>query len=178
VNKPSVDLRPQFARFNASLNWLEDSSKRVQKATAQANQKSQDYFRSWDEDLNHIGYEAIRDQSASRKVQVSEELNTVNQRYHQNQTVVEPLIAYLRDIRTALSVDLTAGGVAAVKPLAQNAEQNARKVQGALAQLSDDLTVTGTRMSSLVSEQETQPRGGVSEAAQTAVQQRADSRAQ
>src|SRR5215472_13959101 len=31
VNKPAADLRPQFARFNSSLNWLEDSSKRAEK---------------------------------------------------------------------------------------------------------------------------------------------------
>jgi hypothetical protein len=86
------------------------------------------------------------------------------------------LIAYLRDIRTSLSVDLTAGGVASVKSLAENAQQNARKVQSALAQLSEDLAESGTRMSTLVS-QDTQPKGGVSDTTQM-TQQRAESRAQ
>lgn len=173
VNKPAADLRPQFARFNASLNWLEDSSKRAEKAANEANAKSQDYFRTWDKEMASIHYEAVRDQSVSRKTQVSDELNTVDQRYRQNQAVVEPLIAYLRDIRTSLSVDLTAGGIASVKPLAENAQQNARKVQSALAQLSDDLAETGTRMSALVT-QDAQAKGGVGDATQT-TQQRAES---
>lgn len=173
VNKPAADLRPQFVRFNASLNWLEDSSKRAEEAANEANKKSQEYFQTWDKEVATIRYEAVRDQSVSRKTQVSDELNTVDQRYHQNQGVVEPLISYLRDIRTSLSVDLTAGGISAVRPLAENAQQNARKVQSALAQLSDDLADSGARMSALVS-QDTQPKGGVSDNTQT-TQQRAES---
>lgn len=173
MNKPAADLRPQFVRFNASLNWLEDSSKRAEAAAEEANKQSQEYFQTWDKEVATIRYEAVRDQSVSRKAQVSDELNTVDQRYRQNQGVVEPLISYLRDIRTSLSVDLTAGGVASVKPLAENAEQNARKVQSALAQLSEELADSGTRMSALVS-QNTQPQGGVSDNTQT-TQQRAES---
>lgn len=174
VNKPAADLRPQFARFNASLNWLQDSSKRAENAANEADKKSQEYFQTWDKQVANIHYEAVRDLSVSRKTQVSDELNTVDQRYRQNQGVVEPLISYLRDIRTSLSVDLTAGGIASVKPLVENARENARKVQSALAQLSDDLADSGTKMSALVS-QDTQSKGGVSENAQT-IQQRAESR--
>lgn len=176
VNKPAADLRPQFARFNASLNWLIDSSKRAENAAEEANKKSEDYFQSWDKNLASINYEAVRDQSVSRKTEVSNELNSVDQRYRENQAVVEPLISYLRDIRTSLSVDLTAGGVASVRSLAQNAQQNARKVQTALGQLSDDLTASGTRMSSLVS-QDVQPKGGVTDATQM-TQRHADSSTQ
>lgn len=176
VNKPAPDLRPQFTRFNGSLNWLIDSSKRAERAAANANKKSDDYFQSWDKDLANINYDAVRDQSVSRKTEVSNQLNEVNERYRQNQAVVEPLISYLRDIRTSLSVDLTAGGIASVKPLAENAQQNARKVQTALLQLSDDLTVSGTRMSSLVS-QDNQPKGGVSDTTQV-TQRHADSSTQ
>jgi hypothetical protein len=174
VNKPAADLTPQFTRFNSSLEWLIDSSQRAEKAAAEANKKSREYFEAWDKEVGSIRYEAVRDQSVSRKTQVSEELNTVDQRYRQNQAVVEPLIAYLKDIRTSLSVDLTAGGVASVRPLAENAQQNARKVQGALAQLSQDLAESGTRMSALVSQDTQQPRGGVSDTTQT-TQQRAES---
>jgi hypothetical protein len=173
VNKPAADLRPQFERFNAALNWLEDSSKAAEKAANEANKKSQDYFQTWDKQVASIRFEAVRDQSVSRKTQVSDELNSVDQRYRQNQAVVGPLVSYLRDIRTLLSVDLTTGGVASVKALAENAQQNARKVQSALAQLSDDLAESGTRMSALVS-QDTQPKGGVSDTTQM-TQQRAES---
>lgn len=173
INKPSGDLRPQFEKFNSALDGLIDASSRAEKSAARAKDKSSDYFKSWDKESASIDYEAVRDQSAARKAQVSNEFNTVNQRYHQNQAVVEPLISYLKDIRTALSTDLTAGGIQSVKLLAENARQNAQKVQAALAQLSDELAVSGARMSTYVMPA-SQARGGAADTAQS-TQQRADS---
>jgi hypothetical protein len=162
VNRPAPDLKPQFARYNSSLARLVDASKRAEKSAEEADQKSAEYFRNWDKETAGIKYEVVRDQSVSRKTQVSNEFNTVNQRYRENQAVIEPLISYLQDIRTALSTDLTAGGIQSVKQLADNAQQNARKVQMALARLSDELSASGARMSSVIP-QETQARGGVGE---------------
>ena len=116
-----------------------------------------------------INFAAVRDQSVSRKTQVSDEFNTVNQRYRENQAVIEPLISYLQDIRTALSTDLTEGGLQSVKPLAENAEQNARKVQTALARLADDLSASRTQMSSVVV-RETQPEGSAGDTPETTQQ--------
>ncbi len=173
VNKPAADLKPQFARFNASLDRLVVASNRAQKAADVAHKKSADYFETWDKETTAIKFDAVRDQSVSRKTQVSNEFNTVNQRYRENQAVMEPLISYLQDIRTALSTDLTAGGIQSVKPLADNARQNARKVQTALARLSDELAASGTRMSSIIPLEE-QARGGGGDATD-ATQQRAQS---
>jgi len=173
INKSSGDLRPHFERFNTALDELVAASNRAENSAARAKQKSADYFKSWDKESVSINFEAVRDQSVARKAQVSNEFNTVNQRYHQNQAVVEPLISYLKDIRTALSTDLTASGVESVKPLAENARQNAQKVQTALAQLSDELAVSGSRMSPYVIPT-SQAQGGVGDAAQSS-QQRAES---
>jgi hypothetical protein len=166
VNKPAPDLKPQFKTFSASLDRLADASKRAEKAATVADQKSAEYFQSWEKQTADIKYQAVRDQSVSRKTQVSNEFNTVNQRYRENQAVITPLISYLQDIRTALGTDLTAEGIQSVKSLAQNADQNARKVQSALSRLSDDLSASGTRLSSVMPP-ETQPRGGAGEVTET-----------
>jgi hypothetical protein len=173
VNKPAADLKPQFARFNASLDRLVAASNQAQKAADAAHKKSADYFETWDKETAAIKFDAVRDQSVSRKTQVSSEFNTVNQRYRENQAVMQPLISYLQDIRTALSTDLTAGGIQSVKPLADNAQQNARKVQTALARLSNELAASGARMSSIIPQEE-QARGGTADTTE-ATQQRAQS---
>lgn len=173
ISTPSGDLRPQFENFNLAVNRLMDASDRAEKSAAQASKKSAEYFKSWDKDSAGIVYEVVRDQSVARKTQVSDELAAVNQHYHENQAVVEPLISYLKDIRTALSADLTARGVESVKAPAENARQNARKVQTALARLSDDFSASGRRMSSFVMPQ-AQARGGVGDTTQSS-QQRAQS---
>ena len=164
VNKPRGELKPQYDRFNDALNRLIDSSDRAEKAADKASERSADYFQSWDKDLSTINYEAIRNQAETRKAEVSGQLNTVNGRYRENQDVIHPLIIYFQDIRTALGADLTAGGLQAVKPLASNAEQNARKVQMALARLAEELSVSGARMSSVFPRSE--PKGGVADASQ------------
>jgi hypothetical protein len=166
VNNPRPDLKPQFKRFSASVNRLSDSAKHAEAAAEVARQKSEDYFRNWDKEAATINFEAVRDESVSRKTQVSNEFNTVNDRYRENQAVIEPLISYLQDIRTALSTDLTEGGLQSVKSLAENAERNARKVQNALARLSTDLIESRTQMSSVISP-ETRPVGGATDAAET-----------
>ena len=79
---------------------------------------------------------------------------------------MESLISYLQDIRTALSTDLTAGDIQSEKPLTDNAQENARKVQSALDRRSDELTASGARMSSVMPS-ETEARGGVGEATET-----------
>ncbi|HXT09965.1 MAG TPA: DUF2959 family protein [Candidatus Angelobacter sp.] len=173
VNKPAPDLRPRFDRFSAALDRLVAASDHAEKAAKVADEKSVEYFRDWDKETANIKYEAVRDQSVSRKTQVSSEFNTVNQRYRENQAVIEPLISYLQDIRTALSTDLTMGGIQSVKNLADNAEQNARKVQEALARLSDELAVSGERMSSMTPQTES-AQGGVSDTTET-TQDRAQS---
>lgn len=162
VNKPEGDLKPQFKAFSASLDHLDAAANRAEKAAEEAQAKSTEYFQNWDKETATIQFAAIRDQSVSRKTQVSNEFSTVNQRYRENQAVVEPLISYLRDIQTALGTDLTAGGLQSVKPAADNAEQNARKVQTALARLTEDLSTQRTQISSVIP-QETQPQGGTGE---------------
>lgn len=170
VNKPGPDLRPQFVRFSHSLDRLVAASKEAEKSAEAAKKKSGDFFENWDKQTAEIKYEAVRDQSLSRKTQVSNDFNTVNQRYRENQSVIEPLISYFQDIRTALSTDLTVGGIQSVKTLADNAEQNAQKVQTALARLSDELYESGARMSS-VGPREQPAEGGVGEGTESDQQQ-------
>jgi hypothetical protein len=166
VNNPGPDLRPQYARYSHSLDRLVAASKQAEKSAEVAKRKSADFFESWDQRTAEIKYEAVRDQSVSRKTQVSDEFNTVNDRYRENQAVIDPLISYLQDIRTALGTDLTMGGLQSVKTLADNAAQNAQKVQTALAKLSDELYDSGARMSS-VGPREQPAEGGVGEATET-----------
>ena len=166
VNKPAPDLKPQFKQFSEALDHLVAASDRAEKAAADAHHKSNEYFRNWDKEVAAINFEAVKEQSVSRKTQVSNEFNTVDQRYRENQAVVIPLISYLRDIRTALSTDLTPGGLESVKPLAENAGQNARKVQGALDRLTSDLSASRTQFSSVVL-RGPEPEGGVMDVTQT-----------
>jgi hypothetical protein len=109
--------------------------------------RSAEYFEAWDRELASMNFEHIRKNSENRKAEVSSQFGTINQRYQQTQEAVQPLIAYLQDIRRALAADLTIPGLAAVKGIAINADENAAKVRTALASLATDLTTSGSQMS-------------------------------
>src|SRR5256885_995955 len=69
VNNPGPDLRPQFARFSHALDNLVAASKRAENSAEVAKRKSADFFESWDKRAADIKFEAVRDQSVSRKTQ-------------------------------------------------------------------------------------------------------------
>ena len=148
VNKPGADLKPQFHRFDVAFNWLIKEVDRNEKADRQIERRSADYFKAWDNQISLMTYEAVRTKSQARKAEAMNDFQNVHQRYVETQVVMQPLLAYLEDIRKALSADLTQRGLEALKPVAANANQNAEKVQTALAKLASELSATGTRLSS------------------------------
>jgi hypothetical protein len=166
VNNPSTDFKPQFRWFSSSLNRLIASADRTDKTGKHMRKKSADYFEAWDEQLMQMNYEYVRKGSEQRKAEVSAQIEAVNARYDESGEVVRPLIAYLVDIRKALSADLTPGGLAAVRKVVANAQENAGKVQTVLSQLASDLSASGTKMSSVAMQAD---RGPVSPSTEEAL---------
>jgi hypothetical protein len=149
VNKPASDLKPQFHWYSISLDRLIDSAERTEGTAKVMKKRNAEYFEEWDKQLAAMNYEYVRRSSEARRTEVTSQLETINQHYQESTEVVQPLIAYLIDIRKALSADLTPGGLAAVKNVAANAEENAGKVKTVLAKLVDDLTTSGAKMSTV-----------------------------
>lgn len=149
VRKPAPDLRPQFNHFSAALDRLERAAEQTERTRARIEARSADYFERWDRESAEIQFGIVREQSERRRAAVTDQFHALNERYVEAQGVVRPLISYLNDIRIALSVDLTPGGIEAVKGIVENANQNAQKVQTALATLTGELTESGTAMSSV-----------------------------
>lgn len=152
VNQPQPDLKPQFARFNRAVDRLVASAEDVERTRRRMEQKSAAYFAEWDETMPTIHYERIREQSEARRAAVTNQFHAVNTRYLEAHEVVGALINYLRDIRTALSLDLTRAGLESVKDIAGNAEQNAARVRLALGRLSDELATSGAALSTVLRE--------------------------
>lgn len=149
VNDPGADLKRPFKHFSQSLNNLETSAHRTDNTGKRMETRNAAYLQSWDKRLAGIDYEHVRNISQSRRAEVGTRFEAVRQRYQESQAVVQPMISYLRDIRTALNSDLTMEGVASVKGIVQNAEQNATKVQTALGALANELSNSGARLASI-----------------------------
>ena len=143
------DLKPKFQHFSTSLDNTVAACKRADDAAHSMQSKCTAYFDAWSKELHQINYQVIRETSGARKNEVHARYDTLNKRFQDTQAVVRPLVAYLQDIRTSLSTDLTAGGVQSVANSVSKADDNASKVHASLTQLSSDLSSSSTEMSSL-----------------------------
>lgn len=150
VNKPEMDLKPQFKRFSKSVDTLAANARRNNRSEDRISKKSAAYFEEWNKQLARMNYDVVRERSQARKNEVTKYLDSVDQRYREAQDAMGPLLSYLYDVRKALDNDLTPAGVEAIKPIAGRARENADKVQLALGRLTSELTASGNRMSSVV----------------------------
>ncbi|HET7626667.1 MAG TPA: DUF2959 family protein [Verrucomicrobiae bacterium] len=150
VNTPQGDLRRQYKAFGNSLDRLIARCDEADGALQKIRERRDNYLKAWNNELSTMTFEIVRDNSEARRSAVSNQLDTICQRYEQTQTVVHPLIAYFQDIRKTLDPDLTLGGLESVKNLVAKTENNTRKVQSALAQLTGELAESGNRLSSTI----------------------------
>ena len=148
IQKPAADLRPQFLRFSGAVDQLVACAERADQSHRDAARKNAAYFETWDEQAAKIHYGVIRSQSTTRRAEVTNRVHAVNAFYGDSQEVVWLVINYFRDIRTALSLDLTSAGLESVKSIVANADDNATKLQTSLGELADALSTSSTGMSS------------------------------
>lgn len=148
VNCNGGDLKRPYHHFSAALTRLIAAAQRTDNTGRRMAEHNDLYLKMWEERLSKIDYGHIRDLSESRKLAVSQHMAAVRERYQQTQAVVQPLILYLEDIRTALGTDLTSSGLASVRGVAGNAGTNAAKVQVALQALISELSDSGAQLSS------------------------------
>jgi hypothetical protein len=149
INGQNGDLSIPFKRYSSALDQLIGAAHRTEATGKNMQVKSAAYLDSWDRQLQSIDYQHIREVSEARRTEVTNRVETINQRYRDSQAVVQPLISYFEDIRTALSTDLTAAGLASLKEVVQNASNNVTKVQTALDALATELTDSSAKMSSV-----------------------------
>ena len=148
VYKPAPDLKPQFQSFSAALDGLAAAARRGGVTGSHLERSNALYFAAWDKQLTTITNADVRSRSEARKTEVSNQFNAAHNQYTQAQAALWSQVEYLQDIRRALSTDLTAGGLEAVKPLVRTASDNSNNVQTALTQARTNLTALSTAMSS------------------------------
>lgn len=151
VSSPATDLKPQFKTYRASLKRLTDAVEDTDRSMVKLRKQSAEYLAAWDEELAAMNYQVIRDSSLARRAAVSNQVEVVCRRYDETQAVVKPFISYFTDLERSLGTDLTMEGLASAREVVHRAEENTRKVQAALEQLSNELNVSSGRLSSVIS---------------------------
>lgn len=147
VNNPNPDITPQFKKYSAAVTRLESLADDVRDhATAMRGQGAA-YFKNWDLELAKIQNEDIHSRSLDRKNAVAAQFERVRISYAKTSTEFAPFMSDLKDIRTALATDLTAGGIASVKGLSGTANEKLLPLRESLIGLSSDFKSLGVAMS-------------------------------
>ena len=150
VNQPSTDLRPQYKEFVFNLAVLEDAGKEIVDARVELGQEGKAYFAEWDAQLAQIKNEDIKARSQSRKNEVAQQLAAIKKSYAEAELVYRPFLSGLKDVRKYLSVDLTPGGLAAIKDTVAKTVAEAGPLKMSLNKLANDFRTLGLAMSSAI----------------------------
>jgi len=138
VNNPQPDLKPQFKKFSSDVNAVEAFAKNVAGRAKNMSTLGTNYFATWEAEIAKIQNEDIRKRSTERKEAVMKHFEKVKVDYNEAKTAFIPFMNDLKDIRTALSTDLTTAGITSIKGVAEKTNKNAVSVRQSLAKLVAD----------------------------------------
>ncbi len=149
VANPQPDLRPQFKTFSSQLADLTSAGQDIADARRSMEANGKEFFAKWDEELAKIQSEDIKARSQSRKEEVAQKLRTIKRSYAEAEMAFQPFLAELKDVQTSLAVDLTTGGVEAMRDTAAKATRDASPLKNSIAQLAADFKALGLSMSAV-----------------------------
>ena len=147
VDQPTGDLTAHRKAFEKSLSKLEDTADDLSKTATAMKERGQAYFAQWNEQLATIQNEDIRNRTEERRTAIEASFNELQTDYTEAKNAFEPLLANLRDIRTALKADSTMGGIEAIAPALKSADKDAGKVSKELRDLAQRFRDLGVNMS-------------------------------
>lgn len=136
VENPQADMKAQFKTYSAAVASLESLTKDTNARATKIASLGTNYLATWATNLTTIKNEDIRKQSAERREAVMKQFENVKASYADASKAFSPLLSDLRDIRTALSTDLTAAGVDAIRKSMTGVNKHAEDVRKSLGALS------------------------------------------
>ena len=147
VETPAEDLTQQRKTFEKALSSLESTAESVGKMASSMDAKGQAYFAEWDQQLASIQNEDIRERSSERRKAIEASFSKLQKQYGEAKGAFQPLLANLRDIRTALKADLTLPGIDALKPVVKTVDKEKGSVEKELKDLVDGFRELGVDLS-------------------------------
>ena len=115
VYNPAPDLVPQYKSFEKATKKLSSLSKSVDDKALQMKERADAYFAEWDKGMTNISNADLRKTSEERRAVVSGAFEDVASSLKKSKEAFDPLLADLTDIQKVLSLDLTQGGLQAVR---------------------------------------------------------------
>ncbi|MHC5212161.1 MAG: DUF2959 family protein [Planctomycetota bacterium] len=148
----SGDLVPVFDEFEKSVDALRAQAEAVSRLPERLRARGDAYFDQWEQDLTRVHDPSLRATSASRRGEALAAYNGVVGTMWTAQTVFDPLLSLMRDVRVVLGNDLTAGGLDSVRGMSERVAHENATVAERLDGLMAEVEVVADALSSSLPE--------------------------
>lgn len=142
------DLYKPYKNFVKQLNRTTENSRNMSKHTKDMATKGRQYFDTWEKELLNVINSELRAKGEERRGELSKTFNHITNLAEEVQTMYQPFIIDLTDIKTALGNDLTTTGILSLNPYITKANKNAKIVMIKLQELADEVDRATNALSS------------------------------
>jgi len=146
------DLAGLLGDLSSKMDALEATAHKVGATNKAMREAGSRYFEKWDAEVAQINNEEIRARSEQRRKLISGVLEKVSLQYSRLTESYSTYIGDLRDIRSALSADLTDEALLDLQDVIQSTLQSGEEVLGAAAIVAESYEKLGVRMGAAADE--------------------------
>lgn len=118
------DLRPAYDAFCAEVTKTEAAATWTRTRVQWMASDGRQYFQNWQNTINGIANESLRKKAEKRMTSVRASYDKVEELLKQAADKFKPFLSDLSDMQKALAVDVTPGGVKAIKSTVSSANWN------------------------------------------------------
>ena len=140
ITQPVGDMRGQYKSYLAAVKDLGKISNKVDGSINSMVSDSQIYFADWGNQIAAINDPTLKQLSADRKQQAIAGLTELKSNVDKSRAAYKPLAAQLNDVGLYLGNNLTADGIAAMKPRLDSIKVEAVGVRDAIGNVATSLT--------------------------------------
>lgn len=144
------NLSAQYKTYDSAVKKLNSQFDKAVEQTAKMKEKAQAYFSEWQNSSTNIVNEDIRKVNTQRLEKVKAAFKEVDDSLKKVKEDFDPFRSDLNDIRQALSLDLTPGGVKSLSGIAEKAMPKGRKLKESLTEAAADVKALADELAPLV----------------------------
>lgn len=142
VDRPQ-DTAAQYQVALDEIAKMKADATRIEASVAAVREHNDAYLAEWARRVSAITNPELREAALTRRGEVAAQFQTLYQSYQQVQTAYVPFQTGIAEIQTVLGADLSAKGLAAVRPFVAKVSDDAHPLNAALGKLADDFTAVG-----------------------------------
>jgi Protein of unknown function (DUF2959) len=135
----STDPRKAYEAFAKSVTQVENAGLKAKKNAESMQSQGDKYFQQWETQISTVQNEKIRELAKERKAKLQEAFANIKKSAQDAKESFPIFLADLKDLRTALSTDLTVQGISALKGVFKKTKKEGLEVKENLDELEAEL---------------------------------------